>query len=72
MEVSPRTGAELAGLDDYDVIVRLDDVPIANSWDLGRFLMAHPPGASVVVTYYRGEEELSTGLVWGEPTVRSR
>ena len=71
-DVSPGMAAELAGLHDYDVIVRLGDAAIANSWDLGLFLMRHPPGATVVVTYYRGEERLSTGLVLGERVQQTR
>ncbi len=62
----PGASAELAGLDDSDVIVGLDDAPIANSGDLGWFLIAYPPGLTVVVTYYRGGEERSTELVPGE------
>ncbi|MCH8206295.1 MAG: trypsin-like peptidase domain-containing protein [Chloroflexi bacterium] len=66
VDVLSGAAAELAGLDDRDVIVGLDDAPIASSGDLGWFLMAHAPGLTVVVTYYRDGEERSTELVLGE------
>ena len=72
MDVLPDTGAEEAGLADDDVIVQLNDDPIASTGDLGRFLMAHPPGETVVVTYYRGEDQLTFDLVLGERPERFR
>ena len=71
VDVLPDTGAEEAGLTD-DVIVQLNEDPIASTGDLGRFLMAHPPGETVVVTYYRGEDQLTVDLVLGERPERFR
>ena len=72
VDVSPGAGAELAGLNDYDVIVRFDDTQTVNSWDLGRFLMAHPSGATIIVIYCRDGVVRSTRLVLGERTAQSR
>ncbi|MCH8206692.1 MAG: trypsin-like peptidase domain-containing protein [Chloroflexi bacterium] len=72
VDVLPDTGAEEAGLADDDVIVQMNDDPIANTGDLARFLMRHPPGEAVLVTYYRGEEKLTVELVLGERPERFR
>ena len=72
VSVLPDTGSADAGLMDDDVIVQLNNDPIANSGHLGRFLMRHPPGATVLVTYYRGEDRLTVDLVLGERPERFR
>ena len=66
VDVLPDTGAEEAGLADNDVIVQLNDQPIASTGYLSRFLVRHPPGETVVVTYYHGEKKLAVDLVLGE------
>jgi len=58
--VFPETAADEAGLQERDVIVRMGDEPIRNTGDLSRFLMAHLPGETVTVVYFRGGEEKTT------------
>ena len=36
-----------------DVIIKLGEVSISNSGDLSKYLISHPPGSEVVVTFYR-------------------
>ena len=72
LDVLADTGAEAAGLADDDVIVGLNDDPIASTGDLGRFLMRHPPGETVLVTYYRDGERRTVDLVLGERPERFR
>ena len=45
--------ADLSGLEVEDVIIKLDEVNISNSGDLSKYLINHPPGSEVVVTFYR-------------------
>ena len=47
------SGADSADLMIEDVIVRLSGEPITNTGELSRFLLAHPPGSTVEVEYYR-------------------
>ena len=47
------SGADSADLMIEDVIVKLSGEPIANTGELSRFLLAHPPGSMVEVEYYR-------------------
>ncbi len=67
--VFPDTAAEEAGLQERDVIVRLGDEPIRNTGDLSRFLMAHLPGETVTVVYFRGGEEKTTEVTLQERPV---
>ena len=45
--------ADLSGLEVEDVIIKLGEVSISNSGDLSKYLISHPPGSDVVVTFYR-------------------
>ena len=45
--------ADLSGLEVEDVIIKLGEVSISNSGDLSKYLISHPPGSEVVVTFYR-------------------
>lgn len=45
--------ADLSGLEVEDVIIKLGEVNISNSGDLSKYLIDHPPGSEVVVTFYR-------------------
>ena len=51
------TPAEAAGLLIGDIIVQLGDEPIANTGEMSKFLIAHQPGETVDITFYREEEE---------------
>ncbi len=46
--------AEEAGLGPGDIIVSIDEEPIRNTGDLAKFLLKHPPGNTVQVRVYRG------------------
>ena len=51
--IVPGYPADIAGLKVEDVIVKLDEFDISNSGDLSKYLINHPPGSEVVVTFYR-------------------
>ena len=64
--VFPETAAERVGLQERDVIVRLGDETIRNTGDLSRFLMAHLPGETMSVVFFRGAEEMTTQITLQE------
>jgi S1-C subfamily serine protease len=64
--VVPGSAAAAARLETEDVIVRLGSEEIGNTGELSRFLIAHPPGETVEVVFYRGNEERSVQLTLGE------
>ena len=61
------TAAEAVGLLEGDVIILLGNQIIANTGELSKFLISHPPGETVDLVYYRGEDEIRT-----EVTLRER
>lgn len=66
VRVTPRGPAFQAGLRPGDVIVELGGQAINNTGELSKFLMAHPPGETIDVTYYRGNTRVTTRLTLGE------
>jgi len=64
--VVPGSPADNAGLQEEDIIVRLDDEPIRNTGELSKFLIAHPPGETVTVVFFRGSEEKSAQITLEE------
>ena len=60
------TAAERAGLRVEDVIVQLGDEAIDNTGELSKFLMAHPPGETVNLTYFRGGTRTAAQITLGE------
>jgi S1-C subfamily serine protease len=64
--VVPDSPAANAGLQEQDVIVRLSDGPIRNNGELSKFLLAHPPGETVAVVFFRGSREITVRLTLGE------
>ena len=66
VQVVPGSAAADAGLMERDVIVKLDDEPIPNTGALSKFLIAHPPGDTVTVEFYRGQEKRTTQITFGE------
>ena len=58
--------AEEAGLQEGDVIVQLGDEPIANTGEMSKFLLAHLPGETVTIVYFRGPDEITTEVTLGE------
>ena len=59
------SGADAAGLREEDVIVRLGDEPIVNTGELSKFLLAHPPGETVDLGYYRRGTLVTTEITLG-------
>jgi serine protease Do len=55
--VSNATPAEQAGLQQYDVITKIDDTEISTTTDLQSALYKHKVGDTITVTFYRGDEE---------------
>ena len=58
--------AEAAGLLPGDIIVQLGETPIANTGELARFLIDHPPGETVAVVYFRGPDRTTGEVTLGE------
>ena len=70
VQVVPDSPAAKAGLQQEDVIVRLGDVPIGNTGELSKFLIAHPPGETVAVVFFRGSEERTARITLGKRPIR--
>ncbi len=66
VQVVPDSPAAKAGLRDEDVIVQMGDEPIRNTGELSKFLIAHPPGDTVTVVYFRGSEKRSAQVTLAE------
>jgi len=66
VRVVPDSPAAKAGLQEEDVIVELGDEPIRNTGELSKFLIAHPPGDTVTVVYFRGSEKRTTQVTLAE------
>ena len=64
--VIPGTAADDAGLRVEDVIVQLGDLSIRNTGELSKFLIAHLPGETVDIVYYRGDTRFSTTITLGD------
>ena len=66
VQVFPEFPAARAGLEEEDVIVQLEDEPIRNTGELSRFLIAHLPGETVNVIFFRGSEQRTAELTLQE------
>ena len=66
VRVVPDSPAAEAGLQAEDVIVELGGEPIRNTGELSKFLIAHPPGDTVNVVYFRGNEKRSGQVTLAE------
>jgi S1-C subfamily serine protease len=64
--VVPDSPAANAGLQEQDVIVQLGDESIPNNGQLSKFLLAHPPGETVAVVFFRGSREITVQLTLGQ------
>ncbi|MCH8205689.1 MAG: trypsin-like peptidase domain-containing protein [Chloroflexi bacterium] len=65
--VIPGTAADVAGLQAEDIIVELAGQPINNVGELSKFLIAHTPGETIEIVFFRGETRLTA-----EATLRDR
>ena len=66
VQVVPDSPAAKAGLQEEDVIVQLGDDPIRNTGELSKFLIAHPPGESVSVLFFRRGSQSSIRVILGD------
>jgi serine protease Do len=58
--------AAAAGLRAYDVIIKLGDIGIATSKELGSAIATHSPGDKVVVTFKRGQATMTAEVTLGQ------
>ena len=65
-QVFPGTAAAGAGLQVSDIIVQFGDTSIANTGELSKFLLAHPPGDTIEIVIVRGIQILSSTPTLGE------
>jgi len=69
-----RTGAgmpaDVAGLLPEDVIIKMGDESIANTGEMSKFLVQHPPGETITVVFYRLGEKKTTRLTLGARPTR--
>jgi uncharacterized protein YndB with AHSA1/START domain len=63
----PDGGADRAGLQTGDVIVKLDDTDVAEWRDLAAFLGGRSSGDEVQVTYWRGDEQVTCSVTTQPP-----
>ena len=64
--VASGSPADEAGLEEEDVIVQMGDEPIRNTGELSKFLIAHPPGETVTIVFFRGSEERTAQVTFAE------
>jgi S1-C subfamily serine protease len=63
-KVSPGTGAEAAGMQPGDVIVKVDGTRVRAAEDVGRAVRKHRPGEQVTIVYERrGQQSTTTALL---------
>ncbi|MBL7826137.1 MAG: PDZ domain-containing protein [Saprospiraceae bacterium] len=66
VSITNNSGAEKAGLQDGDVIFKLNDTPIADFEDISDFMAYAKPGEKVLVTYERDGKRKTVETVLGE------
>ena len=60
------SAAEAAGLQAEDVIAEMAGETIVNTGELSKFLVAHLPGETISVVFYRGNQQRTVELTLGE------
>ncbi|HZQ78351.1 MAG TPA: trypsin-like peptidase domain-containing protein [Acidimicrobiia bacterium] len=65
-EVTPGSGAELAGLRNGDVITAIDGKEIKGAEDVTTAVGAHKPGDQIKITYQRGDQSTDVDVKLGE------
>jgi serine protease Do len=63
--VVPNEAADLAGMQDGDIIIKINDTPIANSNDIRDALRTLKPRDTATIVVRRGEEELQLEVTLG-------
>jgi S1-C subfamily serine protease len=64
-DVTPGAGADKAGLQSGDVIVKFGNDDIASSDDLSAAVRKHQPGDKAEVTFMRGDQRMTTTVTLG-------
>jgi serine protease Do len=62
---SPKGPAEEAGVKPGDVVVAVDDRPVADNGDLSRYIASHPPGTKVHLKILRDGAEKTLAVTLG-------
>ena len=65
-EVTPGSGAEVAGLQNGDVIAAIDGKEVKAAEDVTSAVNAHKPGDQIKVTFRRGDETKDADVKLGE------
>src|SRR5690606_33433580 len=65
--IKPRSPAEQGGLKEGDIIVRLGDVKVLDIEGLAEGLRKYKPGQTVEIVVKRGDMEITSTVVLGEP-----
>ena len=66
VQVVPNSPAAGAGLQDEDVIVQMDGEAIRNTGELSKFLIAHPPGGTVTIVFFRNSEKMTAQVTFAK------
>lgn len=66
VSVTKGGAAEKAGLRAYDIIIKIDDLPVTTITSLSVALASDKPGQKVTVTYLRNGAEKSAKVTLGE------
>ncbi len=69
--VEPDSAAAKAGLEDGDIITRVDEADIASAADLRTAIRQYGAGDSAVLTVYRAGESMTLTIVFDEKTPQS-
>lgn len=64
--VAAQSPADQAGLHIGDIIIQIDNTPIDNAEDLGKFLLQKEIGQTVSLNIYRGNQQLTVKVKLGE------
>ena len=66
LRAAPNFPAADGGLQDGDVIVQLGSEAIVNTDEMSKFLLTHPPGETITISYFRGPEMITIQVTLGE------
>ena len=58
--------AQAAGLRGGDVIVSMNGLPIGNTGELSKFLLSHPPGERISISFFRNGVEMEAVALLGD------
>jgi S1-C subfamily serine protease len=64
-EVVPGSAADVAGLERYDVLVKVDGKDVQGAVNVGSIIRSKRPGERIEIEFYRGAERRTTTAVLG-------